>query len=164
MANDQNLLTFKNQLLPTNKERRLWGRMVDGYKDAYGTGSSYLDPDAIDLDVTTGAMWMLAPIDWHELKYLWVFSGLDTDHPDSGWHLIEQKISHSVHVSSYKVKKGFFAKSIWIGYINFIINNKNMVHTGYIVENNILGFFESFDGWKAEDKKLHHNVSAFIKM
>jgi hypothetical protein len=133
------------QVPSTLSDRKLWGRMVDGYAKATGTGGKLLDREANDICMD-GSLWMLVPVEEYELREIWEGCGLNTTHPQSTWQRLSNFERRHLQFRGLKIRKGFWAGEVWAGCLAFLLDDEQ-VNAGWIAAKDIAQLFATFDRW-----------------
>lgn len=148
------------QVPPTLSDRKLWGRMVDGYAKAWGTGARHFDPEGNDVKVY-GSIWMLMPLEEYQVRDIWKGCGLNTTHPQSVWHRLSDFDQRYIQLDGLKMRKGFWAGEVWAGTLAFIMD-REQVNAGWIAAKDIPRLFEKFDRWTDGKVKSLENVTIAV--
>lgn len=133
------------QVPSTLSDRMLWGRMVDGYAKAWGTGCRRTDPKASEIN-TDGGIFLMMPLEEWQLREIWEGCGLNTTSQESTWHRLSDFEQRIVHLTGLKIQKGFWAGEVWTGCLSFLLD-REQVNAGWIAAKDIQRLFENFDRW-----------------
>ena len=148
------------QVPSTLSDRKLWGRMVDGYAKAIGTGKQRFDPEGNDVQ-TDGSMWMVMPLEEYQLREIWEGCGLNTTDPQSTWHRLSDFDRRHLQLAGVKIRKGFWAGEVWAGCLAFIMD-REQVNAGWIAAKDIPRLFETFDRWTDGKVRSMENVTIAV--
>ncbi len=145
------------QLASTLNDRLLWGRCLQLYPRAFGTGS-IVDPDAADVGFSEQLKFTM-PIDEWRLREVWKSSDMSTANPLSAWFQIEKFSYFQVDMSGLKVRRGFFKGDCWIGALRFFFSNEGIldlttVNVGNVAAKDIESLFKAFDLWLEGKRKV----------
>ena len=94
---------------------RSWGRALQFYEAAYGTGTREPIKD-LGLD---GSVWGHIPIERWQVIAIWNAGSIGKESPRSGWHQIPKHETFRLDVRSYKVRAGFLRRH-WFSRFGFL--------------------------------------------
>ena len=94
---------------------RFWGRALQSYEGAYGTGTG----EAIDELGSDGSLWGHIPIERWQVIAIWHAGSIGKESPRNGWHQISKHETFRLDVRSYKVRAGFLRRH-WFTRFGFL--------------------------------------------
>jgi len=148
------------QVPSTLSDRKLWGRMVDGYAKASGTGRKLFDPEANQIN-SDGSIYMLMPLEEYQLREIWEGCGLNTTDPRSTWHRLSDFERRHLQLAGLKIRKGFWTGEVWAGCLAFLLDGEQ-VNAGWIAAKDIVQLFATFDRWFDGKVKSLENVTIAV--
>jgi len=125
---------------------RIWNRALKSYNGAFGTGG--LD----DRPERDGRLWGCIPLAGPALKLIWGVLGISTEHPESGWHKIDQFDEYLVALDALKYSR-WLASKFWMCPVSFYFQHaafpgRDMLEVkgvGWFYGESIPGLFISAD-------------------
>ena len=148
------------QIASSKSERELWGRMIQGYAGAFGTGEKHIDPDASEIGLD-GHIWMVVIQSEFDIRDLWIANGIDTVQPDSVWHKLGQYQKHFIMFNGYKFRKSVFSVPFWAASTKIMLDT-DVIPVGWLSAPDIRLLFNAFDRWKKGQERQKLALSDII--
>ena len=147
--------------VPSNlPDRQLWGRMVDGYAGATGTGCKLLDPQAKEV-YSDGALYMMMRLEVYETRDLFQLHAIPTKELDGALEASGQA-RPTLQSKGLQIHRGFWRGVIWAGFISIIAGGRQF-NLGWLAGKDIPALFAAFDGWKAGHRKALRDVDVAVQ-
>lgn len=148
------------QELSTLYERQLWGRFVDGYQQASGTGSRLTDPQAKEI-YADGALFLMMRLEPYEIRDLFkshVVAAMELETA-----LKETTIAKPMlQLKGLKINRGFLRGSVWVGFVSALVGGRQF-NMGWLAGKDIQMLFNVFDAWIVGKQKALNDVAAAAK-
>jgi hypothetical protein len=94
-------------------DRRMWGRTLQSYKGGCGTGRVDDEPEH------DGSLWGGIPLmNGSQTKNVWRVLGIDTEHPESVWHRIDQFDTYLLLLDGLKFSR-LLSSKFWVCRLSF---------------------------------------------
>ena len=139
------------KIASTEEDRRIWGRCVQSYTDAFGTGG-ISDRQANDVGFDGHLHFFMPAQEW-EVREAWKASNLRSDDENENYRAIGNYSHFGLSMLGYCFNRGMFRGNLWVGVlkIEFMSSPSKLeceTLAGFLDARSVVGLFDRFDNWR----------------
>ena len=151
------------QILSTREDRKIWGRCIASYPDAFGTGYVFSDKVAESVG-SDGHLHIFVPVEKSD-----VLDALRSEsESDSNRLMIDQYPLYSFSMLGYFFDRGLMKRKLWVGVVKIGLLSEphrveREIRVGFLDAHSVVGLFDRFDEWRAGEYAIGLELDGVIE-